>query len=148
MTLILNILSAAGPLLSLIGTYLLILSYSKNNEIAHTLSKGRVTEGTVIQLTENPDDLDLMTKLRAKAPLVEFHTNIGWHRYQSSTYKDPSPYHVGQKVQIYYYFYKSRREMALADDEPGTLPKTLLKWGIIFCAVGYPVLLSKMSGLF
>jgi hypothetical protein len=148
MTSIVNLLFAAGPLLSLIGTYLIILSHSKNNEIAHTLSKGRVAEGTVIALTENPDDLDLMTKLRAKAPLVEFHTSIGWHRYQSSTYRDPSPYQVGQKVEIFYYFYKSRREMALADDEPGTLPKTLMKWGIIFCAVGYPVLLSKMGGLF
>jgi len=38
--------------------------------------------------------------------------------------------------------------MALADDEPVTLPKTLLKWGIIFCVIGYPILFSRLGGLF
>ncbi|MBK9256509.1 MAG: hypothetical protein IPM42_13560 [Saprospiraceae bacterium] len=143
-----NILATSGPILALIGTYCFILSYSKAHEIEHTIRKGRIAEGTVIELQDNPADLHLNTKLRRKAPLVDFHSHIGWHQYQSITYRDPSPYQVGQKVQIYYYFYKSRREFALADDEPGTLPKTLLKWGIIFCIIGYPILFGKLGGFF
>ena len=148
MSSVLNFISSFGPILSLIGTYLLILSYDKSHEIEHTIKKGKVAEGTVTELRENPDHSDLMSKLKAKAPVVDFYTTNGWYRHYSTTYKDPSPYEIGQKVKIYHYLYKSRHEMALEDDEPGTLPKTLLKWGIIFCSIGYPILLSKLGGLF
>jgi hypothetical protein len=145
---ILNFLGTLGPILSLIGTYFLILSYSKNNEIAHTLSKGRVADGTVIKMREDPDHAPSDMDYRGVAPVVEFRTVNGLYQHFSSTYRKNSPYEVGQTVKIHYYSYKSRMEMALPDDETGTLPRTLLKWGIIFCAIGYPILLSKLGGLF
>ncbi|HMP28432.1 MAG TPA: DUF3592 domain-containing protein [Saprospiraceae bacterium] len=148
MTKLINFLSTLGPILSLIGTYLLILSYSKSNEIKHTLSRGKEAEGTVIELRDDPDPKNQISNPKAKAPVVEFHTINGWHRHYSTTYKYPSPYQIGQKVKIYHYLYRSRHEMALTDDEPGTFPKTLLVWGIIFCLLGYPILISKMGGLF
>jgi hypothetical protein len=145
---ILNFLGTLGPILSLIGTYCLILSHSKNNEIAHTLSKGKVAEGTVIKMREDPDHLPSDMDYRGTAPVIEFRTVNGLYQHFSTTYRKISHYEVGQTVKIHYYSYKSRMEMALPDDETGTLPKTLLKWGIIFCAIGYPILLSKMGGLF
>ncbi len=80
-----NFLTTLGPILSLIGTYLLILSYNKSHEIEHTISKGQVAEGTIIELRENPNNLDLMAKNKAKAPVVDFHTINGWHRHYSTT---------------------------------------------------------------
>jgi hypothetical protein len=148
MTTILNFLTSLGSILSLIGTFLLILSYTKSHEIEHTIRNGREVEGTVIELREDPDQSDLRSEVKAKAPRVEFRTINGLYRHSSTTYRYPSPYEVGQKVKIYHYSTISRNEMALADDEPGTLPKTLLKWGLIFCAIGYPILLSKMGRLF
>lgn len=148
MTHILNIIITIGPILSLIGTYCFILSYSKFNEVEHTIEKGKVAEGTVIELRDDPDYIRSDMAYRGKAPVVEFRTQNGLYQHFSTTYRKNSPYVVGQKVKIYYYFYKSRHEMALADDEPGTLPKTLLKWGIVFCGIGYPILLSKLGGLF
>ena len=148
MNTILNLLGTLGPILSLIGTYCLILSHSKNNEIAHTLSKGKVAEGTVIKMREDPDHTPSDMDYRGVAPVVEFRTLNGLYQHFSTTYRKNSPYEVGQTVKIHYYSYKSRMEMALPDDETGTLPKTLLKWGIIFCAIGYPILLSKLGGLF
>ena len=148
MNTILNLLGTLGPILSLIGTYCLILSHSKNNEIAHTLSKGKVAEGTVIKMREDPDHAPSDMDYRGVAPVVEFRTLNGLYQHFSTTYRKNSPYEIGQTVKIHYYSYKSRMEMALPDDETGTLPKTLVKWGIIFCAVGYPILLSKLGGLF
>ena len=148
MTTVLNFLMSLGSIISLIGTFLLILSYDKSHEIEHTISKGRVAEGTVIKLRDDTNHVDDMSKNKGKAPVVDFHTVNGWHRHHSTTYRYPSRYEVGQKVKIYHYLYKSRHEMALEDDEPGTLPKTLLKWGIIFCAIGYPIFFSKFGGLF
>ena len=144
----LNILNTLGPLLSLIGTYCFILSYSKSHEIEHTINKGKVAEGEVIKMREDPDHSPSDMDYHGVAPVVEFRTVNGLFQHFSTTYRKKSPYKVGQTVKIYYYHYKSRMEMALEDDEPGTLPKTLLKWGIIFCAIGYPILFSKLGGLF
>lgn len=145
---ILNILGTLGALTSLIGTYCLILSYTKAHEIEHTIKKGSVAEGTVIKMREDPTCASFDSSYRGEAPVVEFRTDHGLFQHFSTTYKRNSHYKVGQKVKIHCYSYKSRREMALADDEPGTLPNTLMKWGIAFCAVGYPILLSKLGRLF
>jgi len=148
MNTILNILGTLGPILSLIGTYCFILSYSKSHEIEHTINKGKVAEGKVIKMREDPEHSPADIAYQGVAPVVEFKTANGLFQHFSTTYRKNSHYEVGQTVKIYYYHYKSRNEMALEDDEPGTLPKTLFKWGIVFCVVGYPILLSKLSGLF
>jgi len=132
-----------GPVLSLAGTYCLIISYAKSKEIDHIIKKGKTTEGTVIEMCDDPDDKPADMYYKGKAPVVEFKTPNGLFHHFSNTYKKNSHYEVGQKVTIFYYFYKSRREMALSDDKPGTLPNTLLKWGIILCVIGYPIVLSK-----
>jgi len=141
-----SIFSYISPGLSLIGVYLLILSYQKKHEIEHTLRKGKMTEGTVIELRENLANVD--GGGIEYAPVVEFRTDHGLYKHFSSTYKFPTPYHLGQKVKIYYYIYKSRHEFALEDDEPGTLPDRLKWWGIIFCIFGLPILLFKLQKLF
>ncbi|NOT35793.1 MAG: hypothetical protein HOP11_00275 [Saprospiraceae bacterium] len=145
---ILSILGTLGPILSLIGTYCLILSYTKKYEIEHTIKKGKVAEGKVIEMREDPDHSPSDISYRGVAPVVEFRTDNGLFQHISTTYRKSSTYEVGKMVTIYYYHYKSRREMALVDDEPGTLPGTLLKWGIILCVIGYPILISKLGGLF
>ena len=136
-----------GPFLALIGTYLLILSHKKKHEIEHTIRKGLSTEGTVIEIRENPGKSLESNMPEGYAPVVEFTTINGKYHHHSATFRSPCNYYIGQKVKIYYYFYKSRKEMALLDDDPGPLPKILFKWGILFCAIGYPILLAKMSVL-
>lgn len=143
-----NILSYLGSGFSLIGIYMIIISYQKSNEKKHTLAKGKVAEGTVIELRENPGDLSGNDKGNGFAPVVEFRTDHGLYKHYSTTYRFPSPYSLGQKVKIYYYIYKSRYEFALQDDEPGSLPGTMMKWGIAFCILGLPLLFLKMSKLF
>lgn len=147
MSSILNIALSAGPILAIIGTYLLILSHNKNHEIEHTIEKGLSTEGTVVEIRSDKRHSTESNVQEVYAPVVEFTTINGTFRHYAPSFRASCKYEVGQKVKIYYFFYKSRREMALEDDEPGTLPNTLLKWGIIFCAIGYPMLLSKMAGL-
>jgi len=141
-----SIFSYISPGLSLIGVYLLILSYQKKHEMEHTLRKGKMAEGTVIELRKNTANVD--GGGIEYAPVVEFRTDHGLYKHFSSTYKFPTPYHLGQKVKIYYYIYKSRHEFALEDDEPGTLPDRLKWWGIIFCIFGLPILLFKLQKLF
>ncbi|MEZ4901257.1 MAG: hypothetical protein R2822_05585 [Spirosomataceae bacterium] len=51
---------------------------------------------------------------------------------------------MGQKVRIWYKFYKSKRDVALADETPGNLPKTLFRWGLVFCLLGYPFMIRKL----
>ncbi|MBL0024375.1 MAG: DUF3592 domain-containing protein [Saprospiraceae bacterium] len=129
-----------GPLASFFGAFLLILSYQKKHEIEHTIKKGKVTEGTVIEIREHQS--------RGFAPVVEFKTQNGLYKHYSSSFRFSCRYFVGQKVKIYYYIYRSRREFALEDDTPGTLPESLLKWGVVLCLIGMPMLIIKVIGLF
>lgn len=141
-----NYIHSIAPIFAVIGTYLLILSYQKKNEIQHTLKHGQNTEGVVIDLVayEGADGRNDF----GFAPVVEFTTVNGTYKHYSNTYQNPSPYSIGQKVKIYYYIYKSRHEFALEDDKPGTLPDTLFLWGLVFCVVGYPFIFLKLLNLF
>jgi len=143
-----NIISSSAGIISLVGVYLIILSHQKKYEIEHTLRKGKVAEGTVTELSRNQGDVFASGDPEGEAPVVEFQTDNGLYIHHSSTYRLPSPYHVGQKVKIYYYIYKSRREFALEDDMPGTFPDKMKKWGIMLCLLGIPILLLKLRGLF
>lgn len=87
MTHILNIIITIGPILSLIGTYCFILSYSKFNEVEHTIKKGKVAEGTVIELRDDPDYIRSDMAYRGKAPVVEFRTQNGLYQHFSTTYR-------------------------------------------------------------
>lgn len=127
------------PFFSLIGIYCLIISYQQKHQIEHTIKKGKLTEGTVVDMRSMPN--------KGVAPVVEFKTVNGMYKHYSNTYRTVSSYKVGQKVNLYYFIYKSRQEFALEDDEPGTMPLTLLIAGIILCAISFPMVIIKMKGL-
>lgn len=143
-----NFLYNSGGLLSLVGIYLIILSNQKSKEIAHTIRRGNVKEGTVTEIRKNQGDVFASGDPNGYAPVVEFKTENGSYKHYSSTYTLPCKYHVGQKVKIYYYNYKSRNEFALEDDKPGSFPGKLMKAGIVLCIIAIPLLLMKIRGLY
>ncbi|MCP1382788.1 DUF3592 domain-containing protein [Runella salmonicolor] len=132
------------PLLAFIGTYLLIIAYDKSKIVERVKSKGIKTVGTVVEIRQNPGELFGSKEGEGQAPVVDFVTNNGSHRHYSTHYQTPCPYQVGQKVEVWYYFYKSIREVLLADEGAGTLPKTLFRWGIALCLISYPFLIKKL----
>lgn len=149
MNTIIQFLTPVAGLIALIGTYMIILSYEKTHIYDRVRSKGRTVEGIVTEIYQDPGPLfGKADDERGFAPIVVFDSHIGNHRYVSTTYQHPSPYKVGDKVKVWYYFYKSRREIALADDAPGDLPSKLLDWGIVFCLLGYPYVLLRLAHFF
>lgn len=132
------------PLVALVGTYLLIIAYDKSKIVERVTSKGIKTEGTVIEIRKNPGDLFSSKEGEGEAPVVDFTTANGSHRHYSTHYQIHTTYHVGQKVEVRYYFYKSIREVLLAHEDAGTLPKTLFRWGIALCLISYPFLFRKL----
>lgn len=127
--------------MAFIGTYCLILAYEKQHEIEKILTKGIKTTGKVVEIHQDT------LHNTGEAPVVEYTTAHGFFRHVSTTYAMPSAYKIGQQVDIWYYHYKSIRLAALADDQPGSLPKTLLKWGIVFCALSYPGIIRNLTSL-
>lgn len=127
---------------SFIGTYCLILAFQKHYEIRRVLKYGKCTIGTVIEIRQDP------TGKPGQAPVVDFDYPNGTYRHFSTTYNNPSHYYVGQKVQIWYKFYKSNQIVALAHDKPGKLPKVLFICGIIFCLFSYPEIIKRLPALF
>jgi hypothetical protein len=67
---LMNIMNYIGPLLSLVGTYCLILSYNKYYEIEHTIKNGKEAEGKVIKMREDPKHSLLDKDYRERAPVV------------------------------------------------------------------------------
>lgn len=132
------------PFLAFVGTYMLIIAYDKSKIVERIASKGIKTEGTVIEIRQNPGSLVSSKEGTGEAPVVDFVTAHGSHRHYSTHYQTPCPYKVGQKVEVSYYFYKSIREVLLPHEDAGTLPKTLFKWGILLCFIGYPFLIKKL----
>lgn len=128
--------------MAFIGTYCLILAYEKQYEIEKILTKGIQTLGTVTELRQDPSGNV------GNAPVVDFTAQNGSYKHVSTTYTYPSPYKIGQQVEIWYYHYKSINLAALADDKPGSLPKTLLRWGIVLCLLSYPEIIRRMITLF
>lgn len=123
-----------------VGTYCLILAYQKQHEISMVLSKGQKYAGTVVEMRDHPSGNG------SQAPTVEFDSQHGTgHRHYSNTYRMLSNYKTGQKVEVWYYSYKSIRLSALPDDEPGNLPKILFRWGIVLCLLSYPELIRRIA---
>lgn len=133
---------------ALVGTYMIIVAYDKTRIYDRVRRLGRTAEGTVVEVYQDPGPLIGRSEVSGGyAPIVVFDSHIGNHRYVSTTYRNPSPYKVGDKVKVWYYFYKSRREMALADDEPGDSPGRLYFWGVLLCALSYPFLFMRLFQL-
>jgi len=144
----LSILLQAMPAVALVGTYLLILAFDKAHLVERVKARGIETEGTVVEIRRNPGGLFSSKEGEGEAPVVDFITNGGTHKHYSKNYATPCPFKVGEKVKVWYYFHKSRREVALAEAETDTLPHTLRKWGIILCLLSYPFLVKKLMLLF
>lgn len=142
-----EILYPIGPYFFLIGAVLLIFAHQKSNEIEHTLSKGQVADGLVIELRDESGNKIESDTNHPVAPVVRFQTINGIYIHYSSTFQNPSPYKIGQSVKIYYYIYKSNRQFALEDDQTGLLPGKLFRWGIVCCAIGFPFIVRKLSKL-
>ena len=143
----LNTITPYLQLLGFIGTYLLILSYDRAQMPERVKKRGIKTEGTVIEIRRNPGSLFSKTEGQGDAPVVDFNTISGSHRYHSTNYITPCSYQVGQKVPVWYYFYKSKQEVILENEDAGSLPRTLLVWGIAFCVIGYPFLIRNLLTL-
>jgi hypothetical protein len=143
----LNTITQYLPLLALVGTYLLILSYDRAQLPERVKKRGIKTEGTVIEIRHNPGPLFSKTAGQGEAPVVEFKTSSGSYRHHSTNYVTPCPYQVGQKVSVWYYFYKSKQEVILENEDAGSLPRTFLIWGIAFCAIGYPFIIRNLLPL-
>lgn len=142
-----NFIYTACILAALIGVYGIILSYQKKQQIANTISNGKLAEGTVIELRKNEGDWLAAGDAGGFAPVVEFKTPNGLFRHYSNTYSLPSKYEVGQVVELYYHSYRSIKNFTLIDDKPGPLPGYLLKCGLLLCAMGVPVVLYKLKQL-
>lgn len=142
-----GILYPIGPYFFLIGAFLLIFAHQKNNEIAHTISKGQVADGLVIELRDESGNNIESYNNHPVAPVVRFQTINGIYIHYSSTYQNPSPYKIGQTVKIYYYIYKSISHFALEDDQVGLLPGKLFRWGIVCCSIGFPFIVMKLAKL-
>jgi hypothetical protein len=129
---------------ALVGTYCFILAYDRQHYIQRVLQKGIETEGTVIEIRRNPGSLFSKVDGEGEAPVVDFTFANGTHRHYSTTYTTPCPYKIGQKVRICYLFYKSKREVALSDEETGNSPKILFTWGIVLCLLSYPEIIRRV----
>ncbi len=132
------------PIVALAGTFMLIIAYDKAHLIERVRSRGIEAEGTVVEIRRNPGGLFRSEEGEGEAPVVDFTTQWGSHRHYSTNYVTPCPYQVGQQVKVWYYFRKSRREVALPDDAAGPLPGVLMRWGIVLCVLGYPFVVKKL----
>lgn len=135
---ILATISQIAPFFALIGTYLLILAYSKQHLPERVKKRGVETEGTIVEIRKEGLEEFLV---------VDFTYPNGSFRHFSNKYAYPCPYQVGQKVRIWYYFNKSNREVILEDEGVGNLPSKLYRWGVIICIISYPFILNKLLQL-
>ena len=131
------------------GCLLLAHSHNRRYYISNLLKRGIKTEGKVVELRKDPGALPDGREGKGYAPVVEYATVSGnVLKHFSSTYRQTSPYKVGQTVPIWYINYKSIREAALADDEPGDLPKKLFIAGLLLLIIGVPFIVDGISTLF
>ncbi|MCB9332871.1 MAG: hypothetical protein H6574_17505 [Lewinellaceae bacterium] len=100
-------LTQVMPVFGIAGTFLVILAYDRKNLVERVKSKGIETEGTVVEMRRNPGSLFGAAAGEGEAPVVDFTTNWGTHRHYSTNYMPAYPYKVGQKVRLWYSFYKS-----------------------------------------
>lgn len=126
------------PVLAPIGTYLLILAHSKKHLPERVKKNGIESEGTVVEVRKNG---------RNEYLVVDFAHRHGTFKHFSNEFASTSPFRVGQKVKLWYYFYKSINEVVVEGEDVGNLPAKFYRWGIIFCIIGYPFVLSKLIQL-
>lgn len=134
--------------LSVLGFFLVAIGLHLQFYISNVLKRGTKTEGKVIEIRRNPGNLFSSEEGEGFAPVVEYTTTSDQTRiHYSTTYRTPTPYQENQLVPIWYIDYKSRKEAALADDEPGTFPRKLIVVGAALLLLASPSILSNFLGL-
>lgn len=135
-----------GGILAVTGALMMAWSWDQKTLTDRVLRKGIRTRGKVVELRDAPQR---SVPFSAKAPIVEYTTHSGnTVRHVSSTYQSPSPYVVGQEVDIWYRYYKSQREAALADDRPGPAIDRIFRLGILLAVIGVLLILPRLRGMF
>lgn len=128
------------------GGLMMAWSWDQKTLTARILRRGIRTRGKVIELQDAPAR---SVPLASKAPIVEYTASSGYKvRHVSATYQSPSPYVVGQEVDIWYQHYKSRRESALADDRPNPAIDRIFRLGLLLAGIGMALIAPRLSGLF
>jgi hypothetical protein len=131
------------------GGLLLAHAHNRKNAVSNILKRGIKTDGKVIEIRRNPGSLFSSKEGEGYAPVVEYTTASGnILKHFSTTYRPICPYREGQIVPISYINYKSIREAALSDDEPGDLPRKLFIIGIVCFLFGLPALISGLPNFF
>jgi hypothetical protein len=129
-----------------LGGFLMAIGLHRKFYFSNILKRGTRTEGKVIEVRQNPGSLFSKEVGAGFAPVVEYTNNSGNTLiHHSTTYRTPSMYKENQTVPIWYINYKSRREAALQDDEPGTWPMKLIGVGFVLFLVGVPQLLQRLA---
>lgn len=140
---ILETITQIIPGFAMLGTYLLILAHSRKHLPERVKKNGVETVGTVIEIRHNSTP----STSQHETLVVDFTYASGSYRHVSNEYISPSEYKVGEKVKIWYHFYKSQREVVIEDEGVGNLPAKLYRWGIISCLISYPFLIIRMMNL-
>lgn len=139
-------LSNYGGALLVIGALMTAWSWDQKTLVSRLHKKGIHTRGKVVELRDNPNP---SSNAPGKAPTVEYTTQSGnTIRHISTTYQSPSPYSVGQEVDIWYRNYKSRRDAVLADDRPSPFFDRLFRLGLILALIGGLLTGTRLNGLF
>jgi len=133
---------------AVVGFLLLAHSHNRKYFIKDILKNGFKTEGTVVEISRNPGPL-FGKEGEGFAPVVQYTNNSGnVLKHHSQTYRTPCKYELGQIIDIWFIHYKSRREAALADDQPGDLPRKLFIAGLLLLLLAAPKIVVGMFGLF
>jgi hypothetical protein len=143
-----DIYSKISPLFLLVGFLLIAHSHNRKNYIKNLFKNGIKTEGKVLEIRRDPGPL-FGEEGMGFAPVVEYTTMSGnVLKHYSQTYQISSKYEVGQTVDIWYINYKSIREAALEDDQPGQTPKKLFTVGLILLLIAAPKIIYGLSNIY
>ncbi len=144
-----SLLTQYSGLFFVAGFLLVAHAHNRKNYIKNILKSGIKREGTVIQLRQNRGPLFSRHSGQGFAPVVKYSTASGKEvLHYSPTFRSPPRYAVDQKVSVYYREYRTQRESALFDDEPGTLPRKLFLVGLALLLLALPQMFHGLSGLF
>ncbi len=127
------------PAFALVGTYLLIMAHDRKNLPERVKKNGIETEGIITEISQNNTDSETL--------VVDFSYPNGSYRHVSNQNTNLTSYKVGQKVKVWYYFYKSKREVIMEGEGVGDSPSKLYRWGIIICLISYPFMIIKLLNL-
>lgn len=138
-----QLLKYASGMVGLVGTYFIIFYYNRYFLYEKVRSRGILTQGVVTAWNEGSEFINGFV-FGGKAPIVEFANDNGHYRHISRTFQSPSPYKIGQIVNVWVLSEKSGTELALEDDKPNEKLKKLLVIGITLCLLSYPFILYSV----